>query len=118
MKRVFVFEKDRDILEIISHVLIEEGYKVEGFGNEKEFLSQIVVKIPDLILLDVVRISPEGTALCKQLKIIENIKHIPVIVLSTHDKAIEVKKICADEVVSKPFDVDMLLQVVETHLAA
>ncbi len=74
--------------------------------------------MPDLILLDVIHVTPEGTDLCRKLKALDSIKHIPVIVLSTHNKAIQTKKICADEVIPKPFDIDILLQVVENHLAA
>ncbi|WP_207423915.1 response regulator [Desertivirga brevis] len=118
MKRVVVFEKNQDILDIVTHVLVEEGYKVKGFTSEGAFISYTSVAMPDLILLDVIHITPEGTELCKKLKALESIKDIPVIVLSTHNKASQIKKICADEVIQKPFDIHILLQVVESHLAA
>ncbi|WP_207532670.1 response regulator transcription factor [Desertivirga arenae] len=113
-----MFEKNQEILEAVTYILTEEGYKVNGFTSEKLFLDGAAEEKPDLILLDVIQITLEGTELCRQLKILEDIKHIPVIVLSTHTKANEVKQICADEVIQKPFDIDNLLEVVENHLAA
>ncbi len=113
-----MFEKNQDILELVTHVLEEEGYKVKGFISEKEFITKTINEKPDLVLLDVIHITPEGTELCRKLKAVEMIKHIPVIALSTHFRASEIKNICADDVVSKPFDIDALLDVIESHLAA
>ncbi|WP_256011657.1 response regulator [Desertivirga xinjiangensis] len=117
-KRVLVFEQDRDILEVVSYVLIEEGYDVAGFSSEKEVLENLGKEDPDLILLDVQHITPEGTALCEKIRKDQQFGHIPIVVLSTHMKASKVKEVCADDVVGKPFDIDMLLEVIGAHIDA
>ena len=115
-KKILVVEKDIDILQIIGHVLDNSGYDVKLSVTEEGIFDQITNYLPDAILIDIVKVTPEGTQLCREIKEAEGINHIPVIVLSTHPKADLVKEICADEVVHKPFDIDFLLETVEKHL--
>ena len=115
-KRILVLERDRDILEIVTVILNERGCTVLPFQTEEGVYDKILELMPDAILLDIVKLSEFGTKLCRTLKEAEKTKNIPVIVLSTHPKAVEVKKICADEVLSKPFDLNKLVAVIEEHL--
>ncbi|RAJ35491.1 response regulator transcription factor [Pedobacter cryoconitis] len=115
-KKILVLEKNRDILELINIVLTEEGYDVDLLSSEKEIFDHIRDFQPDIILLDVISPTEEGTALCKTIKAAEASSHIPVIVLSTHPKSEVVKEICADEVVAKPFDISFLLSTIEHYL--
>lgn len=115
-KRILVVENNKDILGLISIVLEDAGYEYELFTNEKNIFEHIIQFEPDAILLDIVQPTLEGTELCRQIKAAEGTNHIPVIVLSTHPKIEKVKEVCADEVVSKPFDIDFLLETLEDHI--
>jgi DNA-binding response OmpR family regulator len=115
-KKILVVEKDRDILEIVSYILIERGYQVVSSQTEEGIFNKIMEFNPDAILLDVIKPSAEGTELCRAIKATENTKHIPVIVLSTHTRAAAIKEVCADEILSKPFDIDQLVDVLEKQL--
>lgn len=115
-KRILVVENNPDILELISLVLEEEGYDVNLFSTEKNIFDRIVNLQPDAILLDIVQPTVEGTELCRQIKEAEGTSHIPVIVLSTHPHVKKVKDVCADEVVSKPFDIDGLVEIINEQL--
>ncbi|KIO74493.1 hypothetical protein TH53_26165 [Pedobacter lusitanus] len=115
-KKVLVLEKDRDILELINIVLTDEGYIVNVLSSELGIFDHIKNFQPDIILLDIISPTEEGTALCKTIKAAEDSSHIPVIVLSTHPKVEVVKEICADEVVAKPFDISFLLSTIEQQL--
>ena len=117
-KKILVVENDRDIREIISHVLDDEGYEAILCLAESAVIDIIRLSMPDAILLDIIRPTEQGTELCRALKEVETIRHIPVIVLSTHPKIASVKEVCADEVIAKPFDIDTLLEVVKEQLAA
>lgn len=117
-KKILVVEKDEDILHIISHILTEEGYHPILSKTEKGIFDIIRINQPDIILLDVIKPTDQGTELCRAIKAAETTRHIPVIVLSTHSEIEEVKKVCADEVVNKPFDITMLVNVVREQLAA
>jgi len=115
-KKILVFEKNKDILEMIGIVLTEEGYKVDLISSDTEVKTHIQQFQPDAILLDVITPTTEGTALCEAIKSAEDTSHIPVIVLSTHPRAEVVKEICADEVIPKPFDISFLVFVIEQQL--
>lgn len=115
-KKVVIIEKDRDILDVVSYILIEAGYAVTAFETENITLQKIADEKPDLVILDVINISKEGTALCEAIKNDRNLKNIPLVALSTHLKPQVIKDTCADEVMNKPFDIDELLQIVEDHI--
>lgn len=117
-RKVLVMENDFDILQVIDHILKEEGYEPILCTSDKGIFDVILNKQPDVILLDILRITEQGTELCRALKSSKNTQHIPVIVLSTHPEIQGVKEGCADEIVKKPFDLDNLLDVVKEQLAA
>ena len=112
-KTIVVIERDSDILNLVEYILTERGYKVICFQEEDEAFEKIVKIQPDCILLDIVNPSNAGIKLCLAIKEAEKTKNIPVIALSTHPKAVAVKGICADEVLSKPFDIDELVAAVD-----
>ena len=117
-KKILVVENDADISLIISHILTEEGYETILCHNQQTVFEIIQFHKPDVVLLDVIKPTEEGTVICRTLKASESTKHIPVIVLSTHSRIEDVKKGCADEIVKKPFDIDTLVDVVREQLAA
>lgn len=116
-KRILVVENNKEILEMISMLLEDEGYEVNPYITESNIFEHIVAFNPDAILLDIVKPTVEGTELCRQIKEAEGTSHIPVIVLSTHPQIQQVKQVCADEVVPKPFDIYFLLDVLAEQLA-
>ena len=73
---------------------------------------------PAAVFLDIMEITERGTELCRLIKEQEQTSHIPVIVLSTHPRIEKVKEICADEVIRKPFDISVILDVLKEQLAA
>ncbi len=115
-KKILVVEKNPSIIEVINIVLTEEGYDVRLSKTENGILDEIITYQPDAILLDIIFPSEEGTELCRAIKATENIKDIPVIVLSTYNKINKIKDICADEVIEKPFDISYLLQTIKSQL--
>lgn len=116
-KKLMIVERDEDILHIISIIFEERGYTIRAYRTEEGILSKIHDEQPDAVLLDIIRPTIEGTALCRAIKETETTKHIPVIVLSTHLKIEQVREVCADDVLSKPFDIDELVNTVERQLA-
>ena len=113
---VVVIERDSDILNIVDYILTERGYHVIPFQTEDGAFEKIIELQPDGILLDIIKPSKEGIKLCLAIREAEKTKNIPVIVLSTHPKAVVVKGLCADEVLSKPFDIDELVAAVDQQL--
>ncbi len=117
-KKILVIENDEALLEIVTYVLEDEGYKVKTLHTQALIFEAIENYQPDAIILDIIRPSEEGTEICRTLKANHKTKHIPVIVYSTHPKVMTtIKEVCADEVVPKPFDVAELVNAVEIQLS-
>jgi DNA-binding response OmpR family regulator len=115
-KRILVVENDKHILELISIILDDAGYEACLYLNENKIFEHITQFQPDAIILDILRPTLKGTELCRQLKEARSTTHIPIIALSTDAKIQKVKGICADEVIEKPFDIDLLINILNKRL--
>lgn len=106
-------ERDKDILDIITYILVERGYSVLSLSSDEEIFNQIHFFSPNVLLLDIVNTNQEGTAICWAIKASPTTKHIPIIAMSTHVKLADIKGKCADDVLPKPFDLDEIVTLVE-----
>jgi CheY-like chemotaxis protein len=117
-QKILVVDDDESILEVIQLVLEGEGYFVEASLNGGCF-QNIAEDLPSLILLDVQLSGEDGREICKRLKSDAKTAHVPVIMLTAHSDASELAdKSGADDFLEKPFDVDVLIEIVEKHLAS
>jgi two-component system phosphate regulon response regulator PhoB len=116
-KLIYVVEDDDDIRFIVEYILIESGYRVESSATAKEFITCITHVKPDLILLDVMLPDGNGIELCRDLKSDIETKEIKIIIMSAHaaEKAV-LEEACADDFISKPFDLDYLIDHVKKIL--
>ena len=118
-KRILIVEKDKGIREVLDYILTEQGYEVKTLSNLANILADIIAFRPQAILLDIIVPGVEGTDVCKTIKSSSNTKHIPVIVISTSPQVTAtIKEVCADEVISKPFDLEDLLDTIKKQVAA
>lgn len=116
-KHIHVVEDDEDIRFIIYYILTDSGYTVDESGTAKEFEAYIATERPDLILMDVMLPDGNGIQLCRNLKEHPPTSHIPVIIMSAHAAAQSVlTEACAEDFISKPFDITHFLNVVKKQL--
>ena len=66
--KILVVEDDEKIASFIKKGLIEEGFVVESSNDGKEALYLIETNHYDLILLDIMLPSMNGTLLCKNIR--------------------------------------------------
>lgn len=79
-KKVLIVENDEDIRDIVGVILENEGYEVAGCAYT---LENLLTMAADLILLDEWVNQKEGPMLCKEIKAVEKLAQIPVIIFST-----------------------------------
>lgn len=113
--KILVIDDDASTLEIIYLVLGSAGYQVETENNTNlMFLEN--GDFPDLIVLDNNLGPRTGSEICRDLKVNDQVKHIPVILISAMenlpDLAIEAH---ADDFLLKPFGIQVLLEKID-HL--
>ena len=119
-KRVLAVDDDPDILDAIGFTLDEAGYLVTTTekGEYAENLHDGNGGLPDLIILDVLLSGKDGRTICKKLKSRPDTKHIPIIMISAHPAAeASAKAVGADAFLAKPWDIDALIDLVESFLA-
>lgn len=115
---ILVVDDDEGIVEVVQIVLESEGYEVQTSMNG-DFIYHLPESPPDLILLDVLLSGNDGRTICRQLKSNPVTRRIPVIMLSAHSDASKVADGSgADDFLEKPFDVDVLIDMVAKHLPA
>jgi DNA-binding response OmpR family regulator len=119
-KRILVIDDDADILEILSYLLSDHGYLVETLATGEAVFQTIHHFHPDLVLMDVMLAGMDGRVICKDIKLHEETKTLPVILISaSHDLARSLhQRVAPNDFLAKPFDLDDLLDKVAEQLAA
>ncbi|PJJ83337.1 response regulator transcription factor [Mucilaginibacter auburnensis] len=118
-KRILVIDDNEDILELVRMIFQEEGYDVI-ISNTSETAEHILFLGLDLIVLDVRLENPykTGADICREFKTQHPEVKTPVILLSAEPDLHLVASSCgADGYLSKPFDVDALLNYVAALVA-
>lgn len=120
MSKILVVDDDEGIVEVVQIVLEGEGYAVQTNMNGAIFeLLDDTQNQPALILLDVLLSGEDGREISKRLKRDEKTKHIPVVMLSAHSDANKIADNSgADDFLEKPFDVDVLIEMVKKYVRA
>ena len=106
-------------LTLLLDVLKQEGYQLRPVTDGRLALRAAKAQPPDLILLDIDMPNLDGFQVCERLKSMPETQHIPVIFLSAFDQPCDnVAAFTAGGVdyVTKPFQVEEVLQRVSTHL--
>ena len=117
VKKVLVADDDPAILDVMRMMLEFEGYEVMTTPNGNTIL-RMETGLPDLLLLDIWMSGTDGRELCRQLKLNEKTKKIPVVLVSA-SKDIEhsAREAGADDFIAKPFEMNELLQKIEKNLS-
>jgi len=91
---------------------LQERYTVYEAGNGQDGYELIHKKLPDLIISDIMMPGTDGLAMCSQLKSDLRTSHIPLIMLTARtadEDKIKGLEIGADDYITKPFKMDLLL---------
>ncbi len=119
MALVYIVEDDKNISEIESFALKNSGHTTMEFASAKEFHKQMMERIPDLILLDVMLPDEDGLSILKKLRSVTETRKIPVIMVTA--KTTELDKVKgldngADDYLTKPFGIMELISRVKALL--
>lgn len=116
-KVVAIVDDEKDILNLVSHHLKREGFKVKEFLNGKDFLLFIESVMPDIALLDIMLPGIDGLELCRLLKGKPSTSSMPIIMLTAKGTEADVVvglELGADDYVVKPFSPRELVARVKT----
>ncbi|QQV75819.1 sigma-54-dependent Fis family transcriptional regulator [Sphingomonas aliaeris] len=113
---ILIVDDERDIRELVSGVLEDEGYQARTAADSDAALEAIATRRPSLVLLDVwLKDSKlDGLDLLDEMK--RRDPSIPVLVISGHgnlDTAVAAIRRGAVDFIEKPFEAERLLLMVE-----
>ena len=115
MSDILIVDDEKDIRELISEILIDEGYSTRMSSNSADCLSQVHKEPPDLLILDIwlKDSNMDGIDILKKVKV--DYPHVPVVIISGHGNieiAVSAIKQGAYDFIEKPFNIEQLLVVV------
>jgi len=123
-KQILVVD-DEDTIRDSLQMLLGRSYDVKTAASAEDALksleteSDVTPALPDLVLVDLVLPGLDGMGLLERLR--SNHPDIPVIMLTANNlvkSAVHAMKVGAVDYVNKPFDVDELMKLIESTLAA
>ena len=110
MTKVLIIDDDPDVRLIMNTLMKKQGYEVETAFDRSDALSKLEEFTPSVILLDVLLSGTDGRELCKEIKDNDDLKSVPVIMVSAHPGASEnIHSYGADDFISKPINTELLL---------
>jgi len=115
MGDILIVDDERDIRELISDILKDEGFETRLAGNSDEAMTAINAEPPGLMILDIwLKDSRmDGIDILKSVK--RDNPDVPVVIISGHGNieiAVAAIKQGAYDFIEKPFNIDQLLVVI------
>ncbi len=115
MGDILIVDDERDIRELISDILKDEGFTTRLAGNSEEAMAEMNKEAPSLMVLDIwLKDSHmDGIDILKAVK--RDNQDVPVIIISGHGNieiAVAAIKQGAYDFIEKPFNIDQLMVVI------
>ncbi|MBI4770645.1 MAG: response regulator [Chloroflexi bacterium] len=104
---ILIVDDEPSNLEVISHFLSMEGYRVRRAIDGEQALEQVAAARPDLILVDVMMPRMNGYEVCRRLKSDPDTVFLPVVMITAlrgSEEKIKAVEAGADDFLTKPFN--------------
>ena len=106
-KSILIVDDEKNLVEMLTVILEEEGFKVIPANNGDECLKVLRKNKVDLILLDIMMPKSDGWMVHRKIKENASWKDIPIIILTAKtddiDRNIGLEVAKVDDFITKPF---------------
>ncbi len=115
MSDILIVDDERDIRELVSDILEDEGFSTRKAGTSDDCMAELEKEQPALLILDIwlKDSSMDGIDILKAVK--SDMPDIPVVIISGHGNieiAVAAIKQGAYDFIEKPFNIDQLMVVI------
>ena len=111
--RILLIEDERGLTDVLSYNLNREGYETLVAHDGTEGLRKAQMQLPDLVILDIMLPGIDGLEVCRQLRAGKQTSKIPILMLTAKSEEMDQVvgfTVGADDYVTKPFSVKVLLE--------
>ena len=115
MSDILIVDDERDIRELISEILRDEGYNTRLAANSDEAMSAVAASQPMLMILDLWLKDSQMDGIGILMAVKREYPEVPVVIISGHGNieiAVAAIKKGAYDFIEKPFNIDQLLVVI------
>ncbi len=115
MSDILIVDDERDIRELISDILVDEGYETRRAANSVECMAAVAQAEPALMILDIWLKDSDMDGIDILMAVKRDHPGVPIIIISGHgtiEIAVAAIKQGAYDYISKPFQIDQLMVVV------
>jgi DNA-binding NarL/FixJ family response regulator len=119
-KRLLVVDDEPNLLRAVAAALRAEGYEVVTARNGREALVRVAESVPDLVISDIRMPGMDGYQLAGQLRASSRTAIVPIIFLTAKDETTDRVagfRAGVDAYITKPFEPDELLAVIQSILS-
>jgi two-component system phosphate regulon response regulator PhoB len=117
--RILIVEDDRSLADVVSYNLEQQGYEVHVARDGMEGLNHARLNPPDLVVLDLMLPVIDGLEVCRRLRADSNTRDLSILMLTAKSEETDEVvgfSVGADDYVTKPFSIKVLLQRVKALL--
>lgn len=117
--KILVIEDDRSLADVLSYNLTQAGYMITCAYDGRDGLEQARLKLPDMILLDVMIPEVDGVEVCRRIRAIPELDDTQIIMLTAKGEESDQLigfSVGADDYVVKPFSVKILMERIKALL--
>ena len=110
---ILIVEDDASLAEVLDYNLSQEGYQTHVARDGQQGLREVRLRCPDLIVLDLMLPLIDGLELCRQIRSDPATQDLLVLMLTARSEESDQLvgfSVGADDYVTKPFSVKVLLQ--------
>lgn len=108
MALIYILEDDKDVCDIESLALKSVGHDTKMFFDAKSFLDELMIRVPDLAVIDVMLPDRDGYDVVEKIRETDAFYKLPILMVTAKTKEFDLIKgieTGADDYLKKPFSV-------------
>ena len=113
---ILIVEDEIEIQSILKELLLDAGYQVDTASDGLEGITAFRQKTYDLILLDLMLPKIDGYAVCEMIRKESEVPVLMITALDEEDDQVKGFEVLADDYITKPFSLKLVLKRVEALL--
>lgn len=118
-RRILIVEDETDLAELIAYNVSRHGHDPITVADGQQAINTAKQSQPDLIILDVMLPTRSGLDVARELRNLPDTQHIPIIMVTARAEdadQIAGLQVGADDYVTKPFSIKVLLARIDALL--